>query len=84
MGDLENFRIRLIDDFKRIMSEKNETGKSDIQWIKGREVKTMLNICASSLQNLRINGKLHPTKVQGTWYYDRSEVIALFKKGGGK
>lgn len=75
--DLQLFRIQLLDDIKRMLHPKEEK-KEISEWLKSNEVRKLLKSSASTLQNLRISGKLHPIKIAGTWYYSRSDVMSLF------
>jgi hypothetical protein len=40
-----------------------------------------LGISAGTLQNLRINGTLTPSKVGGTHFYKRSDIQKLLEAG---
>lgn len=75
--DLEIFRIRLLDDIKKIV---NQDLKKEVQpeWLKSGEVRKMLKVSPGTLQNLRISGRIKPVKIEGTWYYSLAEIKALF------
>lgn len=75
--DLQVFRMQLLDDLKRLISADKPTDQPQ-EWLKSGEVREILKASASTLQNLRISGKLHPVKIAGTWYYSRSEIQSLF------
>ncbi len=76
--DLQIFRVQLLDDLKRLFA--NEPSKEQkTEWLKSREVRKLLNVSPGTLQNLRIAGKLHPTKIGGSWYYSLGELNALFE-----
>ena len=69
--DLQAFRIDLLNDIKALL------GKSTVQpkeWLKSAEVRMMLKISAGTLQTLRVKGKLHYSKVGGTYYYRYREI----------
>ena len=53
--DLNEFRSLLLNDLKEIIQSKPQQTK---QWLKSNEVRKLLNISSSTLQNLRINGTL--------------------------
>ncbi|TVP52357.1 MAG: DNA-binding protein [Mongoliibacter sp.] len=74
--DLENLRLRLLEDLMRMLEPKKKVVRD---WIKSAEVRRILNISHGSLQNLRVNGMLNPRKIGGTYYYRTEEVEALFK-----
>ena len=77
--DLEQFRLRLLDDIKEFIAKQdNSTVK---KWLRSHEVKKMLNISTGTLQNLAINGKLHPAKIGGINYYHYEEIEILLNAG---
>lgn len=77
--DLEQFRLRLLDDIKEFIAKQdNSTVK---KWLRSHEVKRMLNISTGTLQNMAINGKLHPTKIGGINYYRYEEIEILLNAG---
>ena len=72
--DLNEFRSLLLNDIKEIIQSKPPQTK---QWLKSNEVRKLLNISSSTLQNLRINGTLTYTKVGGIMYYDKADIEKL-------
>ena len=72
--DLNEFRSLLLNDLKEIIQSKPQQTK---QWLKSNEVRKLLNISSSTLQNLRINGTLTYTKVGGIMYYDKADIETL-------
>ncbi|AWM14668.1 DNA-binding protein [Flavobacterium sediminis] len=72
--DLNEFRSLLLNDIKEIIQSKPQQTK---QWLKSNEVRKLLNISSSTLQNLRINGTLTYTKVGGIMYYDKADIEKL-------
>lgn len=79
--DLEAFRIRLLKDLKELI--ENSSDEEDKEWLKSSEVRKKLKISSGTLQNLRVSGKLHYSKIGGTYYY-RSEDIENLLKGALK
>ncbi|MBS1528801.1 MAG: helix-turn-helix domain-containing protein [Bacteroidetes bacterium] len=77
--DLQIFRMQLLDDIKRALTGNGQK-QEVVEWLKSNEVRKFLKSSASTLQNLRISGKLNPVKIAGTWYYRRSEIISLFEQ----
>ena len=75
--DLELFRIRLLDEIKRLI--RPEVQKK--RWLRSREVRKLLKISAGTLQNLRVNDTLHPVQLPNSriLYYDAEEVENLLK-----
>jgi hypothetical protein len=76
--DLQNFRMQLLNDIKQVIHSIQPEEKPE--WVKSGEVRKILHVSPNTLQNLRINGKLHPKKISGSWYYCLSEIKALFKQ----
>ena len=75
--DLEYFRIKLLQDLKDVIGENKSVKKA--QYLKSVEVRNLLKISANTLQKLRINGLLHPTKIGGSMYYSMDEIDMLLK-----
>jgi hypothetical protein len=75
--DLQVFRLLLLEDLKKVISAMQPEEKPE--WLKSGDVRKILNVSPNSLQNLRINGQLHPKKISGSWYYSMPEIKALFK-----
>lgn len=73
--DLQAFRVQLLNDIKELFASKPKA--SEKVWLKSSEVKKVLKISSNTLQNLRITGKLHPTKLGGIFYYSLEEINAL-------
>jgi hypothetical protein len=69
--DLQAFKSELFEELKFILGPK--TGQSK-QWLKSQEVRKLLNISPGTLQNLRINGTLHYSKVGGIIYYKMEDI----------
>lgn len=73
--DLQVFKDELLDDIKKLLNSKNDpTAK---KWLKSYEVRKLLKISPSTLQNLRINGTLPYTKIGGLMYYDYDDIQTL-------
>ena len=76
--DLEHFRIQLLNDLKQLQISVDQKPRKE--WLKGIEVRKLLNISAGTLQNLRITGKLQPTKVGGIYFYRYRDIEKLFQQ----
>ena len=72
IGDLQDFRMQLLKDFKQLMSQTATI--SNKPWLKSGEVRKLLNISPGTLQNLRINGVLSYTKVGGIIFYAYADL----------
>ena len=75
LGDLQDFRILILKDFKELMSQN--TTISNKPWLKSCEVKKLLNISSGTLQTLRSNGTLHYNKVGGIIYYHYQDIQTM-------
>jgi predicted transcriptional regulator len=76
--DLEAFKNELLQTLTKFLG----TQEQEKEWLRSKEVRTMLNISNGTLQNLRVKKLLNPTKVQGVYYYRLSEIQALLNAGG--
>ena len=77
--DLEDFRIRLLEDIRLLL--KQDTVKENSEWLRSSDVRKTLKISAGTLQNLRVNGTLKPSKINGSYYYRSKEVKDLLESG---
>lgn len=75
--DLNEFRSLLLNDLKEIIQSNSQKTK---QWLKSNEVRKLLNISSSTLQNLRINGTLSYTKIGGINYYKYDDIVKMLEK----
>lgn len=72
--DLENFKKELLTEIGKLVNpEPNK------KWITSKELREILSISASSLQNLRNSGEIRATKVGGKFYYRLSEIEDLLE-----
>jgi hypothetical protein len=77
-NDLEEFKTDLLTELKRLISPP---ASKQVDYLKGREVKKLLKISDSTLQNYRDTGKLKAKKVGGIYFYPRSGIENLFANG---
>lgn len=75
--DLEIFRLQLLADLQELLKHNLKNQK---QWLKSSEVRAMLKISSGTLQNLRINRKVNPTRVGGSFYYRLDEIEMLLER----
>ena len=73
--DLNDFKEDLIKEISSIVEDS--TNK---EWLKSSEVMEMLSISSGTLQNLRINRDIPFSKMGGTLYYERAEVVKALNK----
>jgi hypothetical protein len=74
--DLQQFKKELLSELFKSLAITQPQKK----WLKSNEVKTILACSSGTLQNLRINGTLNPTKIGGTWYFDSEQVNNLLSQ----
>jgi hypothetical protein len=72
--DLEEFGQRLIAEIKTLLGGQTEEPK---KWLKSYQVKNLLKISPNTLQKLRENGTLNPTKIGGILYYKYEEIMQV-------
>lgn len=73
--DLEEFRIKLLEDIKQLLAEKYQ--KPMRRWIKSHEAMRILTVAPITLQRLRNDGTLPFTRMGRTIYYDFNDIEAL-------
>ena len=74
--DLYIFRQQLLNDFKALLTSSAQQPKES-NWLRGHEVKKLLKVSNGTLQNLRIKGQLHPSKIGGLLFYNQKEIEML-------
>lgn len=77
-SDLQNFKQELINEIQNIIGNSST---QEQKWLKGIDVRKLLNISPGTLQNLRINGSLKPSKIGGTLFYKRKDIERLLEDG---
>jgi hypothetical protein len=77
-SDLQSFKQELIAEIQNIVGD---TSTKEQKWLKGIDVRKLLNISPGTLQNHRINGSLKPSKIGGTLFYKRSDIETLLEEG---
>lgn len=70
--DLEIFRTRLLKDIESLLSK--DVSLNTKPWLRSSEVRKLLSISASSLQSLRVSGRLRSSKVGGIHYYKYEDI----------
>lgn len=66
----------LIEEIRRIISPV----QNDNEWLKSKEVMDLLKCSPGSLQNLRVSGALPFSKIGGTIYYSKKDIMRLLNK----
>lgn len=75
--DLHEFRNLLLDDLQKLFHTKPPKQK---QWLKSSEVRRLLKISPGKLQNLRINGSLSYTQLDGLILYDYDDIMSMLEE----
>ena len=76
--DLKELENNLLNAIKLI----NKPGQGEVKkWLKSVEVRKLLNISPGTLQNMRINGTLHYTKIGGIMYYKLEDINKILEGG---
>lgn len=79
--DLRQFGVLLLDGVRTIIQEHNggKTESAQPEWLKSKAVRKLLDISAGSVQNLRMTQKVRFKKVLGSYYYNKEDLLKLFK-----
>lgn len=82
--DLRQFRFLLLNDIEQLLKDRKENSTEEViidsEWLRSKSILKFLDISPGTLQNLRISGKIEFKKIMGSYYYKKSDLIALFKK----
>jgi len=76
--DLHEFKHQLLDDIKELLASQSDAVSR--KWLRSQEVKDLLGISQSTLQNLRVNGTMPYTRIGGVLYYDYEEIMQLLEE----
>jgi hypothetical protein len=57
------------------------TGKKTEKWMRSRDVRLMLGISDSTLQNMRISGAIPAYKLGSSWFYREDEIVSALEEG---
>jgi hypothetical protein len=79
--DLRQFSLLLFDKIESLFKKTNleESETDDPEWLKSKAVRKLLDISAGSVQNLRMTQKVRFKKVLGSYYYNKEDLLKLFK-----
>jgi DNA-directed RNA polymerase subunit F len=78
--DLRQFGILMMNNFREAIQDIKLINKegTQLEWLKSKVVRKILDMSPGSLQNLRITGKIRYKKVLGSYYYNKSDIEKLF------
>jgi hypothetical protein len=84
--DLRQFGLLLFDKINVLIQQDAlvQTESSIPEWLKSKAVRKLLDISAGSVQNLRMTQKVRFKKVLGSYYYNREDLLKLFKDESNK
>lgn len=79
-NDLNILRDQIISDIGSLLDSRIDNSKEseEFGWMRSKAIRKALNISASTLQNLRITGKIRFKKVLGSYYYNKEDLQHLF------
>lgn len=79
--DLRQFGLAMTDMLRTAVAEVLQQKKTDTdpEWLKSKGVRRLLDISAGSVQNLRTSEKVRFKKVLGSYYYNKEDLLNLFK-----
>lgn len=79
--DLRQFGLLLLDKIGMVLQEATNKQTESLQpeWLKSKAVRSLLDISAGSVQNLRVTQKVRFKKVLGSYYYNKEDLLKLFK-----
>jgi hypothetical protein len=80
-GDLEAFRVRLLNDIREIVREPAQSVYLKPEGYKTSDVRKMLGCSFNKLVSLRVTRKLRTKKIGGTLYYNRDDIKRLLEEG---
>ena len=74
-ADFHTLKSEIVDEIKRLFQTPGEQK----EWLKSADVMQLLQCSPGTLHNLRVNGKLPFTKMGGTIYYSRKDVMSVLE-----
>lgn len=77
--DFEEFKMEIQELIKQ-----NFENKSDKKFLRSADVREMLNISATTLQNMRLNGDIPHTKIGTTYFYDYDEILKILSQNSSE
>jgi hypothetical protein len=76
--DLKEFKNQLLSEIRQLMQPVSGQNK---EWLRSAEVRKLLHISPGTLQNLRINGALHFTRIGSIIYYKAEDINKMLEGG---
>jgi len=77
--DLYEFKLGLLEDIETLLETNFGKNSKKKKWLRSAEVRKILGISQSSLQNMRIKGTISYSQIGRILYYDYDEIMTLIK-----
>ena len=77
--DLYEFKLGLLEDIETLLETNFGKNSNKKKWLRSAEVRKILGISQSSLQNMRIKGTISYSQIGRILYYDYQEIMTLIK-----
>lgn len=74
-ADFHSFKNEIVEEIKKLVQPQTDQK----EWLKSADVMELLGCSPGTLQNLRVSGKLPFTKIGGTIYYSRKDVLNVLE-----
>lgn len=74
-ADMHSLKNEIVEEIKKLFQGPVEQK----EWLKSADVMKMLDCSPGTLQNLRVNGTLPFTKMGGTIYYSKKDVLRVLE-----
>lgn len=74
-ADFHTLKSEIVDEIKKLF----QSPADQKEWLKSADVMQLLGCSPGTLQNLRANGTLPFTKMGGTIYYSRLDVMKVLE-----
>ncbi|MBB6127446.1 helix-turn-helix domain-containing protein [Mucilaginibacter lappiensis] len=76
--DLQVFGMNLLEEIRKMLGKNKQDVKD---WLKGKEVKKLLNVAPGTLLTWRATGKLRYSKIGGIYYYSHQDIQKMLDEG---
>ena len=75
--DLRELKVELLSQFKKMLQE--QMGRPTKKWLKSTDVRDLLGVSASTLQNMRDSKQLPFTRAGGIIFYDYDDIQEMLR-----
>lgn len=80
--DLQKFKQELFTELKQTFNNQGkQASNKQKEWLRTKEVCSMMGISLSKLQYMRDNGEIKFTRIGGTLFYSAEEINKLLSSG---